>query len=62
MNRRVWLTATAVALFVPVVNANAETIRGKVVNAAGKAMGGVMVSAFDEKSVWLICVLRREKE
>ena len=39
----------ALALFSPAANVNAETIRGKVVNPAGKAMGGVMVSAFDEK-------------
>jgi len=40
--------AIALGLCLSMGQANAETIRGKVVDASGKAMEGVMVSAFDE--------------
>jgi virginiamycin B lyase len=38
----------AVALCLPLATAHAETIRGKVTDASGKAMEGVTVSAFDK--------------
>ena len=40
--------AIALGLCLSMAQTNAETIRGKVVDASGKAMEGVMVSAFDE--------------
>ncbi len=48
MTRTVWVSAMVVALCGSLAHVNAETIRGKVVNAAGKALEGVTVSARDE--------------
>jgi len=42
------IAAMALVLFASQREVDAETIRGKVVSASGKAMEGVMVSAFDE--------------
>ncbi len=46
-----WLAAAtlAMAFCLSASHARAETIRGKVQDASGEAMEGVMVSAFDEK-------------
>ena len=38
MTRRVWVAAMALALCVSMAQVDAETIRGKVVDASGKAM------------------------
>ena len=43
-----WLVAIAVALSTLDTQASAETIRGKVTDASGEAIEGVMISAFDE--------------
>ena len=48
MTRIVWLATFAFALCASMADVDAATISGKVVDAAGKAMEGVMVSAFDE--------------
>ena len=48
MSRTGRMTATALAICISVVQADAATIRGKVVDASGKPMEGVMLSAFDE--------------
>ena len=47
MVRKVMLAALAMALCVSTARLDAATIRGKVVDAKGKAMEGVTVSAFD---------------
>ncbi len=49
MTRTVSVAATALALCVSMPHVDAATIRGKVVDASGKAMEGVMVSAFDQQ-------------
>ena len=49
MARRVWVAVATLAVLVSASQANAETISGKVVDANGKAMEGVTVSAFDEE-------------
>jgi streptogramin lyase len=48
MTRTIWVAAV-VALCVSTADVDAGTISGKVVDASGKAMEGVTVSAFDEK-------------
>ena len=48
MTRTVWVAAMALALCVS-THVDAATINGKVVDASGKAMEGVTVSAFDEE-------------
>jgi len=48
MTKTVSLPAIVFALWASVACVNAETICGKVVDASGKAMEGVTVSAFDE--------------
>jgi streptogramin lyase len=48
MARRVWVAAVTMAVLVSTTQTNAETISGKIVDANGKAMEGVTVSAFDE--------------
>ena len=49
MTRTVLITAMVLAFSVSMTQADAKTIRGKVTDASGKAMEGVMVSAFDEE-------------
>ena len=49
MTRTLWVAVMALALCVPLAQVDAATINGKVVDAAGKAMEGVTVSAFDEE-------------
>ena len=56
MSRTVWAAAIIVALCAPWTQADAETIRGKVTDASGKAMEGVMVSAFDEERLKSVSV------
>ena len=48
MKKPIWFAVITVACFVSTVHADSETIRGKVVDQSGKAMEGVMVSAFDD--------------
>ena len=48
MTRTVWVTVMALALCLSMAPGYAATITGSVVNASGKAMEGVMVSAYDE--------------
>ena len=48
MTRTVLIAAIILALGVSMAPVNAEKIRGKVVDASGKVMEGVMVSAFDD--------------
>ena len=49
MVRKVSLAALALALSLGAARIDAATIRGRVVDAQGKAMEGVTVSAFDEE-------------
>jgi len=49
MTKTVWTTAMALVFCVCVGYVEAQTIRGHVVDASGKAMEGVMVSAFDKE-------------
>ncbi|MCZ6772917.1 MAG: carboxypeptidase-like regulatory domain-containing protein, partial [Proteobacteria bacterium] len=49
MTRTVWVAAMALAFCVSTTHLNAEMINGKVVDASGKAMEGVTISAFDEE-------------
>ena len=49
MSRFIWVAVMALALCVSIAPAFAGTITGKVVDASGKAMEGVMVSAFDDE-------------
>ncbi len=48
MASRVWIAAASMAILISATHTNAETISGKIVDANGKAMEGVTVSAFDE--------------
>ena len=48
MRNRTWLAAAAVLVFVSAGSINGEIIAGRVVDQSGKAMNGVMVSAFDK--------------
>ena len=45
----VWFAAIAMALCTHVVQLQAESIRGQVVDSSGEGLEGVMVSAFDEE-------------
>ena len=45
----VWFAAIAMALCTHVVQLQAESIRGQVVDSFGDGLEGVMVSAFDEE-------------
>ncbi len=47
MSRKIWVAVMAFALCVSMAPANAATITGKVVDASGNVMGGVMVTAND---------------
>ncbi len=49
MARSVWATAVTIALLMSATQASAETISGKVLDASGKPIEGVTVSAFDEE-------------
>ncbi len=49
MSKNVWVAVIALALCVSMAPGYAATISGKVVDASGKAMEGVMLSAFDEE-------------
>ena len=49
MSRKVWVAVMALALCVSMAPGYAATISGKIVDASGKAMEGVMVSAQDEE-------------
>ena len=49
MSKIGWVAVMALALCISMAPADAATITGKVVDASGKAMEGVMVSAFDEE-------------
>ena len=46
--KTVWGVSMALAFCLSMTHAGAEVISGRIVNAEGKAMEGVMVSAFDE--------------
>ena len=48
MRNRTWLAAAAILIFVSAGSINGEIIAGRVVDQSGKAMNGVMVSAFDK--------------
>lgn len=48
MIRKIWVATMVLALCVSVAPVDAATISGTVVDASGKAMEGVMVSAYDE--------------
>ena len=48
MRNRTWLAAAAILIFVSAGDINGEIIAGRVVDQSGKAMNGVMVSAFDK--------------
>ncbi|MFP6583596.1 MAG: carboxypeptidase-like regulatory domain-containing protein, partial [Candidatus Hydrogenedentota bacterium] len=48
MNRSSWTAALALALTASMATANAESITGTIVDASGKPMEGVTVSAFDD--------------
>ena len=48
MTKKTWLAAAAVSILLSAGGLNAETITGRVVDSSGKAMSGVMVSAFDK--------------
>ncbi len=47
VSRKIWVAVMAFALCVSMAPANAATITGKVVDASGNVMGGVMVTAND---------------
>jgi len=49
MTRKLWITGMALVLGALTARVDAEAIRGKVVDASGKAMEGVTVSAFDKE-------------
>ena len=49
MTRTVSVAVMSLALCMSMTQVDAETINGKVVDASGKAMEGVTVSAFDEE-------------
>lgn len=59
MNRTVWSAAIGLALCVSMAQVQAATISGKVVDASGKAMEGVTVSAFDEQRKQSISVFSK---
>ena len=49
MKNLTWIVATTMVFFSSAANTSAETIRGKVVDASGKPIEGVMVSAIDDE-------------
>ncbi|MDK1021511.1 MAG: carboxypeptidase-like regulatory domain-containing protein, partial [Candidatus Hydrogenedentes bacterium] len=49
MSRKVWVAVMALALCVSMAPGYAATISGNIVDASGKAMEGVMLSAYDEE-------------
>ena len=51
-----WLATMILGLTIGLPQAEAATIRGSVADASGKAMGGVMVSAFDKEQRKLVSV------
>ncbi len=51
-----WLATTTLGLVIGISGTDAATLRGSVANASGKAMGGVMVSAFDKEQRKLVSV------
>ena len=48
MTKTSWIAAVTTAIFVSTTDLDAGTISGRVVDRSGKAMEGVMVSAFDK--------------
>ena len=56
MSRKVWVAVMALALCVSMAPGYAATISGKIVDASGKAMEGVMVSAQDEEREMYVTV------